>query len=478
MATAAADATEAKLASVEAELLRSLERVRALRAASPLPAPRGAPPSSAADAPAPSYFGSPPDADALSSPAVFASCTFVKLLWGLTLFLTYALLALNPAPDGGDALRDFSRGGGVRIGGGGGGGGGGGEGGGARLPPTPRPFNLPPYRNDTVGALLVVFQNPRAVLRAMRLFREAYPEGDLVLLCDDGCHNYSAAAAHFGAHWEGRARRLTTKTDPGWYLRPPQLLAFYRALAYALPLIGSKYYLYLETDSAVHARLPPGPRYTLSGIVPVSSGWFVGAEQYYGATLNPSFVRDAWPPSPNPNYPGFQIPYGGQGGTLFHTGFVRAVVTQAEEHVRAEVALLGGCSTTAGVDYVMSAMVYRFNGTVGPLVGHVNGPQAFPPEEVAHAAVVHPDKSDYGAPLSEEDRRILGPHWEEPLAAPPAAPGDDAQANPACGGPRGFLEAYVPRPGSQGLADDARARGEAWDLAEIQGPGYYNLQQA
>jgi hypothetical protein len=446
-------AAEAELSKLEEELTRALERVRSARAAE---------------------LEHPPQCDdeqlraittAGETPLLPAtpSCTCAKLLWGFMLFLTWALLALLPSRDGGGPpLRDFSRGGGVTAGGAG-----------APPPPRARSFDLPPYRNDTVGAVLVAFQNPRAVLRTLRLFRDAYPEGDLVLVCDDGCYNYSATAAHFGAHWEGVARRLTTKTDPGWYLRPPQLLAFFRALAYALPLIGSRYYLHLETDTAVHARLPPGPRYTLSGIVPVASGWFTGAEQYYGASLNPFFKRDAWPPSPNPNYPGFQIPYGGQGGTLLHTGFMRALATQPEEHVRAEVALLGGCSTTAGVDYVMTALAYRFNGTVGPLAGAVNRPENYPQDMVAAAAVVHPDKSDYGAPLNDEDRRILGPHWETPLRAPPPQPGDDAQPNPICGGPAGFLQGYAPRPGAEGLAEDARARGEAWDLAEIQGPGYY-----
>ncbi len=383
-------------------------------------------------------------------------CSRIQFLW--VVFLLFVSLAAGLTRPGRDLSSKVLRGGG---------------GGGGDSAPRPRPFGLPPYRNSTVGAVLVAFQNPRAVVRTLRLFREAYPEGDIVLLCDNGCHNYSAAAAHFSAHWDGLPRRLTTKTDPGWYLRPPNLLAFYRALAHALPLIGSTHYLHLETDTAVHSRLPPGPRYTLSGIVPVKAGWFTGAEQYYGASMNPFFRLDAWPPSPNPAYPGFQIPYGGQGGTLLHTGFMRAIATQAEEHVRAEVALLGGCSTTAGVDYVMTALVYRYNGTVGPLRGSVNRPESYAPEEVAHAAVIHPDKSDYGQPLSAEDLHILGPHWENALVAPPAGPGDDAQPNPLCGGPSGFLEGYKPRLGWEGLAEDARIRGEKWDAESIRGAGYY-----
>ena len=337
----------------------------------------------------------------------------------------------------------------------------------------PRAFNLAPYRNDTVGAILVVFQNPRAVIRTLRLFRAAYPESDLVIICDDGCYNFSAVAAHFNAHWEHRARRITTKSNPGWYMRPPQMLAYYRALAYALPLIGSRYYLHLETDTSVHKRLPPGPRYTLSGIVPIVSGWFAGLEQYYCDRFNPFFRRDAWPVSPNPNFPGFQIPFGGQGGALFHTGFVRAIVTQPEEHVQAEIALLGGCSTTLGIDYFMTALTYRFNGTVGPLAGGVNRPEVFTAEEVARAAIVHPDKSDYGAPLSELDYRILGPYWQTPLAALPPLPGDAAQPNGGCGGPEGFMKNYKPRLGEQGLAEDAFKKGDKFDLAEIQGPGYH-----
>jgi hypothetical protein len=329
---------------------------------------------------------------------------------------------------------------------------------------------------------MIVNGNPRAVLRAMSLYRAAYPEGDLVLICDNGCFNFSAAARFYGAHWEERAHRLVVKAHVGFFLQLRETLQLFRALAYATGLIGSSHFLYLETDTHVFSRLPPGPRYTLSGITPIRAGWFVGGEPKFGEHYNPFFRPEKWPRSPNPKVFGFQIPYGGQGGSLFHTGFIRGIVTQPEEHLQADLALFGSCSTTSGVDYVLSAMVYRYNGTIGPLAGAVNWPypEHYSEQQMAEAAVLHPDKSDYDQPVSDEDALILGPHWESTLqaAAPPADDPfnhmwDMVLSSPVCGKVEGLLGGYVPRPGSEGLAQDARERNERWDLREIQGPGYY-----
>ena len=335
-------------------------------------------------------------------------------------------------------------------------------------PQKPRPFNLPPLRNDTVGALLVAYRNPRAVARTLRMYRAAYPEGDLVVLCDDGCYNFSALCAHFSAHWDGTPRRITTKTNPGFYLRPPQLFAYLKSLRTALPLISSRYYLYLETDSVVHHRLPPGPRYSLSGIVPVDQGWFVGAEPYYAASLNPFFVLEAWPVSPRPELGGRQVPYGGQGGSLLHTGLMHAIVQQSDDILRAEVAMFGGCSTTAGVDYVHTALVYRFNGTVGPLSGLLFLPDITGADPLL-AAIVHPDKSDYDQPLGPEDAHILGSNFETALNATALGPEDEVASNPSCAATSDAITGVLGRLGAEGLAADSFARGEKWDMEEVRG---------
>jgi hypothetical protein len=331
---------------------------------------------------------------------------------------------------------------------------------------------------------MVVHRNPRAVVRALSLYREAYPEGDLVLICDDGCYNFSDTARHFGAHWEGRARRLTVKQHVGFFMQARETLAFLRALAHALHFIGSSHWLYLESDTTVYRRLPPGPRYTLSGITPIAFGWFTGGEPQYSSHYNPFFRVDAWPPSTDPQNPGFLVPYGGQGGSLYHTQFYRAIAQQPDEHLRAEVALFGACSTTSGVDYVMSSLTYRYNGTIGPLLGSVNRLEHYSKQDILRAAVVHPDKSDYTKAPSEVDLRILGPRWRDVLTAPEYAPHDPDYlvqnvtfTSPVCGLPGGVLKDYEPRLGAKGLAQDARERGQKFDLLKLQGPGYYVVQQ-
>jgi len=313
-----------------------------------------------------------------------------------------------------------------------------------------------PLRRDTLGGLLIAHRNPRAVARVLRQFRAAYPEGDLVVLCDDGCFNYSALCARFGAHWEGTARRLTTKTDPGFYLRPPQQAAFFAALRAALPLVRSRFLMLLETDVLIEGRVPGPFNFTLNGGVAPPKGWMVGGEVEFARKLNPAFAA-AWPQGAK----GLQPPYGGQGGSVINARFLEAVAAQAPEHLARDLEVFAGCSTTVGVDYLLSAVVNRYNGTIGGYDGYLNWPgeQQFTGPQVL---VLHPDKSDYGAPLDEEDLRDLGPEFEGVLRARGNATAGAAPPDVGCD--RVPAEAGKYRWGDAGIREDALARGWPWPL--------------
>lgn len=331
-------------------------------------------------------------------------------------------------------------------------------------PPPPPPPLYPaapagaaaplPLRADTLGGLLIAHRNPRAVARVLRQFRAAYPEGDLVVLCDDGCYNYSALCARFGAHWEGFARRLTTKTDPGFYLRPPQQAEFMAALRAVLPRVRSRFLMLLETDVLLEGRVPGPFNFTLNGDVKPPKGWMVGGEVEFARKLNPAFEA-AWPPSQPPPRP----PYGGQGGSVINARFLEAVAAQASEHLERDLAVFAGCSTTVGVDYLVSALVYRYNGTVGGYDGYLNWPgeQGFTGDKVL---VLHPDKSDYGAPLEDEDLRDLGPEFEGVLRARGNATRGAVPPESGCDRVPSEVSKY--RWGDSGLREDAAARGWAW----------------
>ena len=336
---------------------------------------------------------------------------------------------------------------------------------------------LPPQRPDTIGGLLVAFHNPRAVLEVIREYRAAYPEGDLVVLCDQGCYNFTAACAHFKCEFDARPLRLTTKTDPGWYLRPPNSNVYMHALARALPLIRSKFYMYLESDVSIKGRVPVERlRYTLNGIVDPHRGWMVGAEPFFAANLNgATFDLAQFPQSPRPDMiPGKWLPYGGQGGSILHTQLMRAMAQQPLEHRTADVRVLGGCSTTTGADYWHTAVVYRYNGTVGPYVGHaLVGERSLEALQADPAVlVIHADKSHYGSDLSEEDQRILGPGWATELQVAP----EDEVPVPEEWSCCCALKDFAFRPGASGLKADEEARGHAWDMEDIRGAGYYKVE--
>ena len=321
------------------------------------------------------------------------------------------------------------------------------------LPPTS--WRLP-TRPDSVGAVFVAFRNPRSFIKSLRLYREAYPEGDLVIGCDDGCYNFSHAAAHFGAVWDSRPRRFTTKTTPGWYVRPPHSVIYLSALRDWLPLIRSRWYMNLETDVVVERRVKSPLNYTLNGCVCPPKGWFVGGESVYAEKLNPSYSPSHWPDS--------HVPYGGQGGSIISTAFMRAVVNQPPQHLANDLALFFGCSTTVGVDYFISSLIHRYNGTVGEYAGYLNWPtpefDGFGRYIAGDIEVLHPDKTEYNQPLSPEDIEILGPYWNSTLNVPLDEPMESPRVHNSCHWEDNTGRMY--RMGWTGLESDSRKRGEPW----------------
>lgn len=323
----------------------------------------------------------------------------------------------------------------------------------------------PAFARDTLDAIVFVYRNPKAVLWLLKSYRAAYPEGRLVLLCDDGCFDYSAAAAHYGATWIGRPRISSTKTGrngepgaPGHYLQPLQTVSVLDHLRDALRYVRTRYMLFLETD--VHMRRVRNVRFNFTlngvleaGVAPGPGNWFNGASPVYAHLFNPSFDTA--------NFAGGRAPYGGQGGTVFAAEFLRSIVNQPPEQLNNDLQAYFGCSTTMGVDYFFTAFVYRYNGTLGPYEGYLVNPDS--DDHRSAFDVVHPDKSAYDVELTAEEFDVLGPNYTQALYVPEPKPPNHAPIHdvndwPPCS-PREGVKYFL---GDSGL-DKTRWKREWWD---------------
>ena len=334
-------------------------------------------------------------------------------------------------------------------------------------PPAWREQRLAPaFARDTLDAIVYVYRNPKAVLWLLASYHAAYPEGRLVLLCDDGCYDYSAAAAHYGATWVGRPRISSTKTGrdgapgaPGHFLQPLQTVGVLDHLRDALALVRTRYMLFLETDVRVRRVRDVRFNFTLNGVLdagvaPGPGNWFVGASPVYAHLFNPAFDPI--------NFVGGRPPYGGQGGTVFDAEFLRSVVNQPPAQLDDDLQAYFGCSTTMGVDYFFTAFVYRYNGTLGPYAGYTVSPDPST-EDVSAFDIVHPDKSAYNVELTAEELDVLGPNYTRALYVPDPKPPNHAPIHdvndwPPCG-PRDGVKYFL---GDSGL-DKSRWNREWWD---------------
>lgn len=339
----------------------------------------------------------------------------------------------------------------------------------------------PTFLPDTLDAIVFVYRNPKAVLIMMERYKKAYPEGRLVLLCDDGCYDFTDAAKHFGHIFVGDPHVASTKTGadgtpnaPGHFLQPLQTIAVLDLLREALAFVRTRFVLYLETDVNVIRRVRDANfSFTLNGMLETGcsadgsscdgpGNWFVGASPVYAHLFNPAFDPA--------KFPGMRPPYGGQGGSIFDAEFLRSVVHQPARQLDEDMQAYFGCSTTMGVDYFFSTLVYRYNGTIGPYAGYGNRLDVYHPGANPLAYdVVHPDKSAYDTALTEEELIILGSnytfeHWLPRPLPPNHAPIHDVNDWPPCS-PRDGIKYFM---GDTGL-DKSRWSREWWDAPESAG---------
>ena len=157
-----------------------------------------------------------------------------------------------------------------------------------------------------------------------------------------------------------------------------------------------------------------------------------------------------------------RAPYGGQGGTIYDAEFLRSVVNQPAAQLDADMQAYFGCSTTMGVDYFFTTLVYRYNGTLGQYDSYGLRDRAENTDR-ARFDVFHPDKGAYGGELTPAELAILGPnytqqHWLPRPLPPNHAPIHNVDDWPPCS-PRDGVHYFL---GDSGL-DKSRWAREWWD---------------
>ena len=267
---------------------------------------------------------------------------------------------------------------------------------------APAPFSPPPPAGPEVAAIYVFYRWPKSFVHAVTSYRKAYPSATLVLICDDGCFNYSAPAAAVGATYLGEPHRLSMKKHGAFYVGPQEALNLVRTYRDAVMRIREPFYMQLEDDV-----------YTLRRI----TSPLLGAIN--GMARDKSIVREAeaYIKEHNPNAPYPHL--GGFGGCVYNTAFWQRVLSlpTLEEEIL-DLYSRGG-DNNYGVDYIMSTLLWRFeaelpNATMHDWKGYIESFREDAPERVARGEieVLHGFKSYYGkskGDLTWEERAFLGP---------------------------------------------------------------------
>jgi hypothetical protein len=178
----------------------------------------------------------------------------------------------------------------------------------------------------------------------------------------------------------------------------------------------------------------------------------------YIERFNPHFAAGKW--WQQEPFSG-RIPYGGQGGAVIATEFMRSILEQEPTVLADDLVELCCRIATVGIDSIFTALVYRYNGTVGPYEGYFSrfwSIGGVPEGRPDGKDVGHMDKRLYNAPLSAEDRALLGRGYAFPISrsSPPPDPlqGVDCE--------RLLLKQEATSEGDQGL-DKSRWAREWWD---------------
>lgn len=102
-----------------------------------------------------------------------------------------------------------------------------------------------------IGAYCQCYKQPQALRVSLHLFRQAYPNGTVVLVSDNGC-DFSNMAKQFNCHFFHEK----TNTRMGWNRRErPGYVEFFNRLRKYVPLIKEEYFMFLEEDVHVLRRV-------------------------------------------------------------------------------------------------------------------------------------------------------------------------------------------------------------------------------
>jgi hypothetical protein len=258
----------------------------------------------------------------------------------------------------------------------------------------------PSLFGPSVGAVYVTHRRPKAFLHAMTAFRAAYPEGDIVVLCDRGCHNYSKAAKHFGATYFDDPRQLSTKQSGAIYVGREEAKAFVSSYRDAVNLIKNPYWMQLEDDVFVFRRIPNLP-FQINGWAPDKH--VKNEAERYVRNITKDMEQE--------------LKLGGFGGCVYETKFWRTVFNDKYLDDFVKGYFDAGVSGV-GQDYLFSSILYARNGTMGPMEGYV---ERFHGDLVMKLAmgkvtVFHGFKDLYNdvspeTALTDEELQILGDNW-------------------------------------------------------------------
>lgn len=280
----------------------------------------------------------------------------------------------------------------------------------------------PPQPPD-LGAVFIYYNNPKAVIHVLKKYRSFYPAGDLFMACDDGCQNLTAIADYYGAVHDGRAHRITSKIgDNTFHMYRREAHVYIDVLAEALRGIRQPYFIQLQNDVDIRKRVASPLLYDMNG---------------YGFDKAILGGPEKWLRSKNPHALE-RVPVSGIGGSIHRTAFFRDLLNRPDIHALVDELyvyanqsyrspidpngaprLVGNHHNGLGDDYLLTTLCAAFNGTVGhywgfveewPIDWHVTFMKTLNTIEVLHNF-----KEKYGQGLTDEEKAIAGPNYEEKL---------------------------------------------------------------
>jgi hypothetical protein len=263
-----------------------------------------------------------------------------------------------------------------------------------------------------IAGVYVFNRRPTPFLHSLRAYRRAYPQENLYLFCDNGCYNYTRAASHFGAKFDGRPREIVTKNaHRAFYIGPANAKAFLVTYREAVNNMNEPFFIQLEDDVFVIKAVATPLKYDINGWAP--DKFLVGEAEAYVRTRNPEA-----PPT---------LTLGGFGGCIFRTSFWKRILNLPTIEEEIDALYDHGKVQSYGVDYIFASLVYRFNGTLGPFDGYVEAfePRADGMRREGKVEVLHGFKDLYKTDhlFTWEDREILGPDFERTINLEGTNPG-------------------------------------------------------